>query len=39
MADSRPKGPPASAGPPLGGGAATLIPLSPMYSTRPCCLV
>ena len=31
--------PPPSAGPPSGGRAATLTPLSPMYSTRPCCLV
>ena len=31
--------PPVSAGPSSGGRAATLIPLSPMYSTRPCCLV
>ncbi len=31
--------PPASAGPPSGGRAATMTPLSPMYSTRPCCLV
>ena len=31
--------PPASAGPPSDGRAATLTPLSPLYSTRPCCLV
>ena len=30
---------PASAGPPSGGRTATLTPLSPMYSTRPWCLV
>ena len=31
--------PSASAGPPSGGRTATLTPLSPMYSTRPSCLV
>ena len=31
--------PPVSPGPPLGKRAATLTPLSPLYSTRPCCLV
>ena len=31
--------PPTSAGSPSGGRAATLTSLSPMYSTRPCCLV
>ena len=30
---------PALAMPPSGGRAATLTPLSLMYSTRPCCLV
>ena len=25
--------------PPLGGRAAKLTPLSPMYGSRPCCLV
>ena len=30
---------PVSAGPPSAGRAATVTPLSPMYSTRPCCLV
>ena len=31
--------PPALAGPPLGGQTGTLTPLSPKYSTGPCCLV
>ena len=34
-ADSGPNRPPASAGQPLGGRAALLSPLSPMYGTRP----